>query len=123
MVGAAKGDYWGDFGLGDAEMAGDFTLEMKECALGGGLFVEVGEGAGEEVVEFRCGVVVFGGEFEEFDEIGGECESGVVAAETVAGLAEACFAEGMEFAFRAAREGDFAIKKKIQHTCEGALWA
>ena len=69
------------------------------------------------------GVVVFGGEFEEFDKVGGECESGVVAAEAVAGLAEACFAEGMEFAFRAAREGDFAVEEEIEHTCEGALWA
>lgn len=121
MVGAAKGDDGRDVGLGDAEEAGEFTLEVEEGALGGGFFVEMAEGAGEEVVEFGGGVVGFGGEFEKFDKIGGECEAGVVAAEAVAGVMESGFTEGMEFAFCAACEGDFAVEEKIQHAGEVAF--
>ena len=123
MVCAAKGDDGSDIGLRDAEQAREFALEVEEGALGGGFFVEVIEGTGEEVVEFGGWVVGLCGEFEEFDEVGGECEAGVVAAEAVAGVAEAGFAEVVEFGFCAAREGDFAVEEKIEDSCEGAFWA
>jgi hypothetical protein len=109
--------------MGDTEQPCELALEMKQSTLCGCFFFEMGEGAGEEVVEFGGRMIVLGGEFKEFYKVGCKCEPGVVATDAVAGMAEARFTEGMEFAFCAARKGDFAIEEKIQHTCEGALWA
>ncbi len=66
---------------------------------------------------------MFGGEFEEFDEIGAKPKPRIVFSQAVARVVQFGFAQGVEFAFRAMHEADFAFKKKIKHACKTALWA
>ena len=68
-------------------------------------------------------MVGFGDEVEEFGEVGGEANAGVIAAEIFAGIGEGNFAEGVEFRFCAAGEADFAVVEKIERTGEAALGA
>lgn len=105
----AKGDDGSCFGLGDAEHPGEFAFKVKEGALCSGFLVEVSECAVEEVVEVRCRVVVLRREFQQFDKIGGECKAWIFSTQAIAGVAEEGFTKAVEFVFRTACKGNFAI--------------
>ena len=123
MVDASDGDDGGQVGVIDAEVAGEFVFVVEEGAGGGGLFVEMVNGAIEEAEEFGGGVIGFGDEVEELGEVGGETNAWVIATEIFARVGEDGFAQGVEFRFGAAGEADFAVVEKVEQAGEAALRA
>lgn len=121
MVRAGERQGSGDAGLGDAEQTGELGLEMDQGALGGGFFVEMGEGALEQIVELLDGVIGLGDRIEELGEISAEGGAVVVEPEVLVRLQQGRFAEGVELAAGAADQRDFAAVEKIEGAGEAAL--
>lgn len=93
MMDTPKCDNRRNLGLCDTQHPCEFTLEVQKCALCGGFLIEVAEGTGQEVVKFRGGVVMFGGEFEEFYEIRAQPEARIVFSQSVASVVQFGFAK------------------------------
>ena len=67
----------------DAEETREFRFEVKKRSLGGRVAVQISKCALKQVVKLRRGVSRFGNEFEEFNEICGDCHAYELRAETL----------------------------------------
>lgn len=123
VAGAGEGHDRRGVGILDAEQAGELAFKMKQRPPGCGLFAEMRERAAEKIEKIRRGMFKLGEVVHQFDEVGGECEARVFAAEAVAGIGEGAFAEGVEIGFRAAGKADFAVEKEIKCAGEAAFRA
>ena len=121
VIHAADGDDGREFGMRDAEHAGEFALEVEQRARLGGILIEKIERAPEQVVQFGRGVLGLGREFDQLDEVRRECDAAVVGAEPGACVAQVGLTERVQVAFCAACDGDVAVEKKIEHAGEAAL--
>lgn len=119
----AEGNLGGLLLVGDAEEAGELGFEMAECAEAGSGFREMIEGAAEEVVERRIGMVRLDGGLEKLAAVGGEKRGVVGFTEALAPIVDDDFAEGVEVAAARAGEIDLAAEEEIEFSCEGAFRA
>ncbi len=102
----------------DPEEPGHFGFEMKQGALRGGVCIEIGEASAEQIVEFRGGVLRFGDQIDQFDEIRGQREPGVVGAQVIVRFDQRHLPETMEIAFATAGYLDFTQMKQIEQSAE-----
>jgi len=114
MVDAAQGRRCAMLRIVDTEETGQFFFEVEQGSSGCRMCVEVADGAQKEVVEFRSRGVRLQCEFHELDEVGAECESGIVFAQSFVQSVEVDIQEGVEVAAACPLEADLALEKEVQ---------
>ena len=107
----------------NAQKPGEFALEMKEGARVGQARIEVTKGAQKEVEEFRDGMLGFGDQLDEFDEIGGEPGAQEIGAQADEGLDEDRLAKGMQVALSAGSVADIDEEEEVEFAGKGAAGA
>ena len=96
---------------------------MQERPLAGGLRAEMRQGSLEQVVQLRAGVLGFGCQVDELDEIRGQLEPPPIETDLFVRLAESRLPQAVDLAAPAAGNLDFAEVKEIERAGEPALRA
>lgn len=107
----------------NSQQTHEFSFKMKHRTATRGLRIKMGQRSLEQVEQLRRGLLGLGGVFHQLNKVGAQRHTREVGAHVLARLAQNSFAERVDFAFRAAREGDLAFKKQVQRASEFALWA
>jgi hypothetical protein len=120
VISASDGHGGGDLLLADAEAIGELRLEVKKGALAGRMSGEMAEAALQQIEYVRSGMIGFGDQIDELDEIGGELQPLIIEANALVRFEQDRFAQGVQFTRPAARELNLATMEKIERSPETA---
>ena len=80
------------------EQSREFRFKMQQRSARRGMRIEETQCAAEQVMKFRCRVIRFGDEFEEFDEIGRQGNAFMMRSQSFVRIAEHRLAQDVQFA-------------------------
>src|SRR5688572_28661983 len=106
----------------DAEQPGEFILVVLEGAASRRFLIEMPQSPAEQVEKLWRRVIGLGGEIEQLDEVSGEGDAGIVAAQVFSGVGKHGLPEGVEIAPGTATDGDLALVEEVEGAGKAAFW-